>query len=93
MAAPRAGRRKQRGAIDELPSGALRVRVYAGKDPVTGRRHDLQELIPPGPKAATLAEEARTRLLNQVDEQRNPRTKATVNRLLDRYLAVRTRVI
>jgi ATP dependent DNA ligase C terminal region len=88
LAAPRAGRRKQRGTIDVLPSGALRVGVYAGKDPVTGRRYDLQEIIPPGPKAETLAEEARTRLLNQVDEQRNPRTKATVNQLLDRYLAM-----
>jgi|tagenome__1003787_1003787.scaffolds.fasta_scaffold19149183_1 hypothetical protein len=27
-------------------------------------------------------------LLHQVDEQRNPRTKATVNLLLDRYLVV-----
>ena len=30
----------------------------------------------------------RTRLLNQVDERRNPRTKATVNQLLDRWLEV-----
>jgi hypothetical protein len=29
-----------------------------------------------------------TRLLGQVDERRNPRTKATVNQLLDRYLEV-----
>ncbi|SDP67115.1 hypothetical protein SAMN04487905_1071, partial [Actinopolyspora xinjiangensis] len=28
----------------------------------------------------------RTRLLNQVDERRNPRTNATVEQLLDRYL-------
>ena len=27
-----------------------------------------------------------TRLLNQVDERRNPRTRATINQLLDRYL-------
>jgi integrase len=83
---PRKGRQKQRGSIDELPSGAFRVRVYAGKDPVSGRRHDLVEVIPPGPKAATLAEAARTRFLNQVDEQRNPRTSASVDQLLDRYL-------
>jgi integrase len=63
------------------------VRVYAGKDPVSGRRHDLVEVVPPGPKAATLAEAARTRFLNQVDEeQRNPRTSASVDQLLDRYL-------
>jgi integrase len=90
MTRARPGRRRQRGTIDELPSGALRVRVYAGADPVTGRRHDLVEVIPAGPKAATLAEEARTRLLNQVDEKRQPRTNATVNQLLDRHFELGT---
>ncbi len=33
----------------QLPSGALRVRVYAGVDPVTRRRHDLIEIVPAGP--------------------------------------------
>ncbi len=34
------GKRDQdRGTIDRLPSGALRVRVFAGRDPITGRRH------------------------------------------------------
>jgi hypothetical protein len=32
------------------------------------------------------AEKARTRLLSQVDEQRSPRTRATVNQMLDRHL-------
>ncbi len=74
MKRTRPGRQRSRGTIDELPSGALRVRIYAGNDPVTGRRRDLVEVVPPGPKAARRAEEARTRLLNQVDEQRQPRT-------------------
>ena len=43
-------------------------------------------MIPAGPKAATLAEAARTRMLAQVDERRNPRTSATLDQLLDRYL-------
>jgi integrase len=77
--------RRRRGSIDPLPSGALRVRVYAGKDPLTGRRHDLIEVVPAGPKAAAQAEAARTRLLNQVDERRHPRTNATVDQLLDRH--------
>jgi integrase len=34
------------------------------------------------------AEKALTRMLGQVDEQRNPKTRATVNQLLDRYLEV-----
>ena len=81
-------RNRHRGTIDTLPSGALRVRVYAGIDPLTKRRHDLVEVIPPGPGAAKDAEKARTRLRSQVDERRNPRTKATVNQLLDRWLEV-----
>ena len=39
--------RPSRGSIDELPSGALRVRVYADRDPVSKRRHDLIEIILP----------------------------------------------
>jgi integrase len=82
------GRKKrQPGSVDELPSGAFRVRVYAGIDPVTKRRNDLTETIPAGPDAEKLAEQMRISLLNQVYEKRNPRTKATVNQLLDRYLA------
>jgi hypothetical protein len=81
-------RKRQRGTIDALPSGALRVRVYAGIDPLTKRRHDLVEIIPPGPDAPLEAEKARTRLLSQIDERRNPRTKATMNQLLDRWLVI-----
>lgn len=86
MATPSKRRARPRGSITRLPSGALRVRVYAGIDPVTKRRHDLTEVVPAGPRAATIAEQALTRLLNQVDEKRNPRTVSTVNQLLDRHL-------
>ncbi|MEQ7125310.1 tyrosine-type recombinase/integrase [Actinopolymorpha sp. B11F2] len=79
-------RKRQRGSIDVLPSGALRVRVFAGRDPLTGRRNSLTEIIDPGPRAADLAERARTRLLNQVDERRNPKTNATLDQLLDKHL-------
>ena len=78
--------KRSRGEIEALPSGSLRVRVYAGIDPVTRKRHHLTEIIPPGPRAAKEAEKARTRLLSQVDQQRNPRTRATVNQMLDRHL-------
>lgn len=61
-------RRRTRGTIDELPSGALCVRVYAGADPLTGKRHDLVEVIPPDLKAAALAEATRVWMLAQVDE-------------------------
>lgn len=78
--------RRRRGEIATLPSGSLRVKVYGGIDPLSGRRLYLTETIPAGPAAHAEAEKARTRLQNQVDEQRNPRTKATVNQLMDRYL-------
>ncbi|WAL64499.1 tyrosine-type recombinase/integrase [Amycolatopsis cynarae] len=82
------GRRqgRQRGEIEQLPSGALRVKLYAGVDPLSGKRHYLRETIPPGPKAEEEAEKVLVRFLNQVNERRNPRTRATVNQLLDRYL-------
>lgn len=78
--------RRQRGAIETLPSGSLRVKVYAGYDPVTGKRHYLDEVVPAGSRAAAEAEKVRARLLHEVDERRNPKTRATVNQLLDRYL-------
>ncbi len=85
---PSSHRSRSRGTVDELPSGAFRVRVYAGSDPLPGTRHDLTEVVPPGPRAAAEAEKVRTRLLNQVDEQRNPGTRGTVNQRLDRCVAV-----
>lgn len=83
---PGVGKARARGNIEELASGALRVRVYAGIDPVTKKRHNLTEIIAPGPKAWREAEATRERLLREVAEQRNPRTSATVNQLLERYL-------
>src|SRR4051812_47720885 len=80
------GSGRQQGSIDVLPSGARRVRVYAGVDPVTKKRHDLVEIIPPGPQADRKARAARDRLVSQVEEKRNPRTSATVDQLLERYL-------
>jgi hypothetical protein len=64
-------RTRQQGGVEELASGALRVRVYAGVDPVTKQPHYLRETIPAGPNAWTLAEQTRTRLLNEVNERRN----------------------
>jgi integrase len=88
MVTPENGRKRARGSIDTLPSGALRVRVNAGEDPLTGKRHYLSEVIAPGPRAAAEAEKTRTRFLAEVDQQRNPTTRATLNQLLDRYLEV-----
>ncbi|QJY45110.1 tyrosine-type recombinase/integrase [Pseudonocardia broussonetiae] len=78
--------KRQRGEIEKLPSGSLRVRVYAGVDALSGKRNYLIETVAAGPKATAEAEKVRRRLVHQVDERRNPRTKATVNQLMDRYL-------
>ncbi|RAO40846.1 hypothetical protein GAR06_05793 [Micromonospora saelicesensis] len=51
------------------------MKVRAGVDPISGKRHYLTEVVPAGRTAAKEAEKARTRLLAQVDERRNPRTR------------------
>src|SRR5262245_60926524 len=81
-------RRRARGSISRLPSGALRVRVYAGCDPVTGRRGYLSETVRPGPMVRERAEEACRRLLGRAERRSCLRTDATVNELLDRHLAL-----
>jgi hypothetical protein len=79
-------RKRARGGVEELPSGALRAYAYAGIDPLTGKKHYLREVIPAGPRAEAEADKALRRLLSQLDERRNPTTNATLDQLLDRYL-------
>jgi hypothetical protein len=45
------------------------VYAYSSVDPLSGKKHDLRELIPTG---APNAEKALRRLLSQIDECRNP---------------------
>lgn len=58
---------RRRGLIETLPSGSLRVKVYAGIDPVSKKRLYLDETVPAGPRAAKEAEKVRTKLLAQLD--------------------------
>ena len=88
MPSARPSSERQRGEIETLASGSLRVKVYAGIDPLSGKRHYLTETVPAGPRALAEAKKVRTRLIGQIDEQRNPRTRATVDQLMDRYLEV-----
>lgn len=85
MAASRKRATRPRGTVEELPSGARRVRVYAGIDPVTKRQNYLRETVPAGPNADREAQKVLRRLASQVDEQRHPRTSATVDQLLNRH--------
>jgi hypothetical protein len=41
-------RKRPRGEIETLPSGSLRLRVYAGIDPISGKKHHVVEVIPAG---------------------------------------------
>ena len=87
----RSGRGRPRGTVGWLPSGSARVKVYAGVDQLTGKKLWLRETVAARPtrrETEREAEKVLTRLLNQVDERRTPRTEATVNELLDRWLEV-----
>ncbi|WP_089303415.1 tyrosine-type recombinase/integrase [Haloechinothrix alba] len=88
MASQRSRRTKvQRGVVATLSSGALRVRVDAGLDPDTKKRHRLTEIIPSDtPDEDAEADKARIRLVNEVHERRNPKARATVDQLLKRHL-------
>jgi integrase len=79
--------RQTRGNIEILPSGSLRVRVYAGRDPITRRAHYLRETIPSGPDSLAAAEATCQRLITQVREHRHPRANATVAHLVDQHTA------
>src|SRR3954469_7277491 len=76
-------RQRQRGEIETLPSGSLRVRVYAGIDPVTRKRRYLVETIPASPAAAQEAETVRARLLHEVREGRNQQVRELEDEIRD----------
>jgi len=76
--------RRVEGSVETLPSGRLRVRVFAGADPVTGRQRYLREIVATSKEAKA----ARARLLQQVYEQRHPRSDTTVNQAVTRWLEV-----
>jgi integrase len=67
-------RRRRRGYIGPLPSGSFRAVVYAGVDPLTGGRHNITETS----VDYDAAERALSKLLNQVDENKHPKSAITV---------------
>ena len=72
------------GHIEQLPSGAFRVKVYAGTDPLTGRQIRLRRTC----KTERAAQIELGRLLEQAAAGRQPETDATVAQLMDRYAEV-----
>jgi hypothetical protein len=73
--------RRARGHIRRR-GGSFQVLVYAGTDPLIGKPNYLTESTPDEAQAQKIL----TRLLAQVDERRNPRTKATMGTVLDSWL-------
>jgi hypothetical protein len=81
------GKKKRQPDNDEsLPSGSIRVRVYAGIDPVTNTARYLRETVHPGPDQKREVERVKAEFVAQVRTQRHPRTDATVQQLIDQHL-------
>src|SRR5262245_53099248 len=85
-------RAKRRGHIEERPNGKYRAIAYAGTDPLTGKPRYLKKTT----DTVKEAEIELTRLLNQIDEKRHPRSSVTVSEVVDMWmdvadLAVKTR--
>ena len=72
------------GHIERLPSGSYRVIVYAGTDPLTGRRLRFRQTVKTEEQAQILL----GKLLEQVAEGRQPETGVTIAELLRQYMAV-----
>jgi hypothetical protein len=71
------------GHVEVLKS-AFRAVVYAGKDPITGRKSYLKETHP----TRDLVVQAKERLVAQVEADRIPDQSATLDHLLRRWLEV-----
>lgn len=80
------GLTRPRGNIEALPSGSLRVRVYAGVDILTGTDLYLRKTIPAGPTAQRLAEDACEEFIRQVEQGRQPKTNASLLLLIEEHL-------
>jgi hypothetical protein len=76
--------RRASGHLEQLPSGGFRVDVYAGTDPLTGRRLRYRRTV----KTEQQARIVLGKLLEQAAEGRPPETGVTVAKLLRQYMTV-----
>jgi integrase len=72
------------GHIERLPSGSYRVIVYAGTDPLTGRRLRFRQTVKTEEQAHILL----GKMLELVAEGKQPETGVTVAELLRQYMMV-----
>jgi integrase len=79
---------RKRGRIENRGAN-LRVIVYAGLDPVTGKRAYLRESVKGNDKAARKqAGKVMTRLLAQVDKQLTTESSVPLGKVIDEWLRV-----
>jgi integrase len=76
--------RRGKGHVEQLPSGSLRVAVFAGYDPVTRRRLYFRSTV----KDEDQVEIELGKLLQKVTDGRRPESGVTVAKLMDEYAAV-----
>jgi integrase len=76
--------RRASGHLEQLPSGGFRVDVYAGTDPLTGRRLRYRRTV----KTEQQARIVLGQLLERAAEGRQPETSVTVAELLRQYMTV-----
>jgi integrase len=86
-AVQRANRRRQ-GSI-ETRGDSLRVRVYAGPDPVTGKPVYLRETVAGADDAAhRKARRVRNRLIAEAERARGPSSTVSLGHVIDEWLKV-----
>jgi hypothetical protein len=77
-------KRRQRGYIEQLPSGNYRAVTYAGTDLLTRRPRYIRETV----KTYDAAKKALVKLQHQVDEDKHPKSDITVGQAIEQWLEV-----
>ena len=77
-------KRRQRGYIEQLPSGNYRAVAYAGTDLLTRRPRYLRQTV----ASYDDARKVLVRLQSQIDEDRQPKSNITVRQAIEQWLDV-----
>jgi integrase len=77
-------KRRQRGYIEQLPSGNYRAVAYAGVDLLTRRPRYQRKTV----KTYDDAKKALVRLQNEIDEDKAPKSNITVRQAIEQWLEV-----
>src|SRR4051794_8633263 len=77
-------KRRQRGYIEQLPSGNHRAVAYAGVDLLTRRPRYLRKTV----KTFDEAKKALVKLQSEIDEDKAPKSNITVRQAIEQWLEV-----